>query len=134
MEDNIKALEQQQKDVVRMFTELDMENSIGLLGTTSVHLKERLQHCEEKLKLISGTGEAMDGNTSTQEEEEFIFALTKEMPEVFENITTTFKLIDEIDNLVLEVKHTMDPSKMVVLQEKTGLATDNVEQSESLLH
>lgn len=56
------------------------------------------------------------------------------MPEVFENITTTFKLINEIDGLVIQVKHSMDPEQMVSLQEKVNLATDNVEQSEQLQH
>jgi len=32
----------------------------------------------------------MDGNTSNADEEEFIDALKKEMPEVLENITLTF--------------------------------------------
>jgi hypothetical protein len=56
------------------------------------------------------------------------------MPEVFDNITTTFKLINEIDNLILQVKHSMDADQMITLQEKVGLASDNIEQSEQLLH
>lgn len=36
MEENLKGLETQQKNIVRMFTELDMENSIGILGLKSV--------------------------------------------------------------------------------------------------
>lgn len=76
----------------------------------------------------------MDGNTSNDEEKEFIFALRQEMPEVFENITTTFKLINEIDGLVIQVKHSMDTDQMMILQEKVNLATDNVEQSETLQH
>jgi len=50
----------------------------------------------------------MDGNTSTNEEEEFIFALKNEMPEVFLNIDTTIILLKEIDKLVPEVKNSMN--------------------------
>jgi hypothetical protein len=46
----------------------------------------------------------MDGNTSNKEEEDFISALTNEMPEVFENIETTLELLKEIEKLVQDVK------------------------------
>ena len=46
----------------------------------------------------------MDGNTSNDEEEEFINALKNEMPEVFENIETTVNLLKEAENLVNDVK------------------------------
>jgi len=41
----------------------------------------------------------MDGNTSQQEEEEFIDALKEEMPEVFKNIDGNFEQLDKIDDL-----------------------------------
>jgi hypothetical protein len=50
------------------------------------------------------SGEEMDGNTSNNEEEEFIYALKNEMPEVFENIEVTMEMLVEIDGLVVEVK------------------------------
>ena len=46
----------------------------------------------------------MDGNTSNNEEEEFIEALKNEMPEVQNNLETTLKLLTEIDAIVKEVK------------------------------
>jgi len=42
----------------------------------------------------------MDGNTSNNEEEEFISAMKNEMPEVYENIETTLDLLKEIEKLV----------------------------------
>jgi hypothetical protein len=75
MEDNLKDLEIEQKDVVKMLTELDMENSIGIMDLQSQQLKERLQLIEETLKNINQIGQDMDGNTSNEEETEFIFAL-----------------------------------------------------------
>ena len=50
----------------------------------------------------------MDGNTSNDEEEEFINALKNEMPEVFENIETTVSLLKEAENLVNDVKQTLN--------------------------
>jgi len=57
----------------------------------------------------------MDGNTSNNEEEEFIDAMKKEMPEVFENIDSTHALLMEIDSIVTELQQTSDVDKMMVL-------------------
>ena len=75
----------------------------------------------------------MDGNTSNKEEDEFIDALKAEMPEVFENIETTLNLLLEIEKLVGEVKKTMSVEKMTDLKEKVNIASENVEESESLV-
>lgn len=37
---------------------------------------------------IKGSGECMDGNTSTSEEEDFISVLKNQIPEVFDKIET----------------------------------------------
>ena len=42
----------------------------------------------------------MDGNTTHNEEDEFIDALKDEMPEVFKNIDMNFEQIDGIDDLL----------------------------------
>lgn len=123
-----------QKDFLRKLTEKDMENSIELLGLKGQQLNERLTLAEKKLKRISKSGEEMDGNTSNNEEEEFIFALKKEMPEVFENIQTTFALLGEIDRLVTEVKYSKDSEIMLSLQDKGDIASENVEEAETLLN
>lgn len=57
----------------------------------------------------------MDGNTSTTEEEEFIYALKKEMPEVFENIEVTLNLLNDIDKLVKELKVKPDVAQVETL-------------------
>ena len=46
----------------------------------------------------------MYGNTSTNEEEDFIQALKNEMPEVLDNIETNLGLLVEIEKLVPDVK------------------------------
>jgi hypothetical protein len=56
------------------------------------------------------------------------------MPEVFENIETTLNLLLEIEKLVGEVKKTMSVEKMTDLKEKVNIASENVEESESLVH
>lgn len=42
----------------------------------------------------------MDGNTTNNEEDEFIDALKDEMPDVFKNIDFNFDQLDEIDGLL----------------------------------
>lgn len=75
----------------------------------------------------------MDGNTSTNEEEEFIQALKNEMPEVLDNIETNLGLLVEIEKLVPDVKQSMSLEKMNDLREKVEIATENVEESEGLV-
>lgn len=67
-------------------------------------MMETLTETTKRLKMINKSGEEMDGNTSTNEEGEFIDAMKKEMPEVFENIETTLVLLKEIDCIVAELK------------------------------
>lgn len=122
-----------QTEVTRTLTEQDMENSVELLGLSSAELYERLTNSKAHLKQISKGGEEMDGNTSNAEEEEFISALSNEMPEVFQNIETTLGLLEEIDKLVNEVRKTLNISTYTELQEKVKIVTENVEESESLV-
>jgi hypothetical protein len=42
----------------------------------------------------------MDGNTTQQEEDEFIDALRDEMPEVFKNVDINFIHIDDTEKLL----------------------------------
>ena len=48
----------------------------------------------------------MDGNTSHNEEEEFIDALGDEMPEVFKNIEGNFDQLDKVDEMITSIKET----------------------------
>ena len=75
----------------------------------------------------------MDGNTSNGEEEEFIYALKNEMPEVFENIETTLTLLKDTEKLVSEVKQTLSVQKMNDLKDKVSIASENVDEAESLV-
>lgn len=68
----------------------DMENAIKLLDLKNKKLRERLVVAKSELQKINKCGNQMDGNTSHNEEEEFIDALGDEMPEVFKNIEGNF--------------------------------------------
>jgi hypothetical protein len=46
------------------------------------------------LKKINECGQEMDGNTSNNEEDEFINALSDEMPDVFNNIEDYYSYLD----------------------------------------
>lgn len=100
----LKEVEDILQEVIKKLTELDMENSLDLLSLKAQELRQRLQESHAHLKKISNSGVEMEGNTSNNEEEEFIFALKNEMPEVSENINTTLNLLKEIEKIVTEVK------------------------------
>ena len=67
-----------------------MDNASVLLSKKVNKLRERLKAAQKVLKKITKCGEDMDGNTTHQEEDEFIDALKDEMPEVFRNIDINF--------------------------------------------
>lgn len=69
----------------------------------------------------------MDGNTSNNEEEEFIDALGDEMPEVFKNIEGNFEQLDKIEGLLEKVKETKDVDDMAELKTEIDDATSKVE-------
>lgn len=83
-----------------------MDNASVLLTKKVNKLRERLKIAEKILKKITKCGEEMDGNTTHQEEDEFIDALKDEMPEVFKNIDMNFDQIDDIDKLLKQVIET----------------------------
>lgn len=114
-------------------TEQDLENSTDLLSLKAQELRDRLKESREQLQKIQKSGDAMDGNTSTNEEEEFIQAIKNEMPEVLDNIETNLGLLVEIEKLVPDVKQSMSLEKMNDLREKVEIATENVEESEGLV-
>ena len=75
----------------------------------------------------------MDGNTTSNEEDEFIDALKDEMPEVFKNIDFNFDQLDDIDVLLQDVIKTKDIEKMQQLKKEVDDATNKIEQSEGLV-
>jgi N-acetyl-beta-hexosaminidase len=92
-----------------------------------------LAAAKAELKKISGIGEEMDGNTTTNEEEEFIDALKDEMPEVFKNIEANFGLLDHIDSELKLVLKYKDINKMQAVKKDLDEASVKVDQCESLV-
>lgn len=69
----------------------------------------------------------MDGNTTHNEEDEFIDALKDEMPDVFKNIELNFEQIDGIDILLKQVIESRNIEKMALLRKEIDDANNKVE-------
>jgi hypothetical protein len=69
----------------------------------------------------------MEGNTTVNEEDEFIDALKDEMPEVFKNIEANFDQLDGLEFLLKEVIETQNIDKMKQLKKEVDDATNKVE-------
>jgi hypothetical protein len=110
----------------------DMENAIKILNKKIAKLRERLTATKNMLLKLNKAGDDMDGNTTMNEEDEFIDALKDEMPEVFKNIEQNYEQIDNLEYLLKEVIQTQNIDKMKVLKKEVDDATNKVEQSESL--
>lgn len=84
----------------------DMANALKLLEKKGNNLKERLRRTKDNLAKISKCGEEMEGNTTANEEDEFIDALKDEMPEVFKNIEANFEQLDRVKEMLDQVEKT----------------------------
>jgi hypothetical protein len=104
-----------------------MENATKLLEKKAVKLRQRLEEAQGELKKIANCGEEMDGNTTHNEEEEFIEALKDEMPEVFKNIDANFDQLDGIDEILKKVKATQNIDLMGELKKEIDDITGKVE-------
>ena len=104
-----------------------MENATKILRKKIAKLSERLLTTKEELVKISNCGEEMDGNTTVNEEDEFIDALKDEMPEVFKNIEGNFDQLDGLEFLLKEVIETQNIDKMKQLKKEVDDATNKVE-------
>jgi hypothetical protein len=104
-----------------------MDNATKLLSKKNLKLRQRLQEAQEDLAQIRNCGQEMDGNTTNNEEDEFIDALKDEMPEVFKNIEFNFEQIEEIEDLIKDVIKTKDIEKMQLLKKEIDDASNKVE-------
>lgn len=129
----LKDLEDLMADLNAKLIQQDMENATRLLRKKSHSLRERLVEAKADLTKISNTGNEMEGNTTHNEEDEFIDALKDEMPQVFKNIEANFGLIDKVDRLMDEVMATKNVDKMGELKKNVDEASAAVEQSEGLV-
>lgn len=129
----LKEMEELINDLNSKLIQQDMANATVLLSKKALKLRERLTAAQAGLKKIAKCGDEMDGNTTHNEEDEFIDALRDEMPEVFKNIEVNFEQIDAIDALLTEVVQTKDVDKMAQLKKDIDDANNKVEQSEGLV-
>lgn len=137
IEDTMKKLEDLEKLMRELNEKLimqDMNNALALLKKQAVNLRKRLQTAKTELTKIHNCGIEMDGNTTHNEEEEFIDALKDEMPDVFKNIELNFELLDKIDD---KLKKLEKSQSIEAMQELKGLVIDaegKVKQCEALVN
>lgn len=112
----LKELDDIMRELNNMLISQDMDNAAKLLGQKSANLRKRLEIAKSELNKISTCGGEMDGNTTHNEEEEFIDALKEEMPEVFKNIEGNFDQLDDIDSQIEEVLKKKDIETMQELK------------------
>lgn len=98
-----------------------------ILDKKNGKLRERLIETEEALKKIQKCGEEMDGNTTHNEEDEFIDALKDEMPDVLLNIKQNFKDLDEIDKMIKIIKKQKNPDMVNDLKQKIDDAAEKID-------
>lgn len=87
----LKDIEDAMNDLNNRLIQQDMDNATVLLTKKATKLRERLIAAQKGLKKIHNCGNEMDGNTTHNEEDEFIDALKDEMPDVFKNIELNFE-------------------------------------------
>ena len=123
----LKDIEDMMNDLNSKLIQQDMDNATVLLTKKAQKLRERLMAAQKGLKKIHNCGNEMDGNTTHNEEDEFIDALKDEMPDVFKNIELNFEQIDGIDILLKQVIDTRNIEKMALLKKEIDDANNKVE-------
>ena len=112
----------------------DFKNAVKLLEVKSGKQRIRLETARAELVKINTCGTQMDGNTSHNEEEEFIDALGDEMPEVFKNIDGNFDKLDNIDLMLEQVKQSQNIEQMTKLKQEIDDTNEKLEQCEGLVN
>ena len=74
----------------------------------------------------------MDGNTSQNEEDEFLEALKEEMPDVFNNIKSNFDQLDEFDSNVNSIQSSKDAEELLKAKATIEKLTQSVSDIEDL--
>ena len=74
----------------------------------------------------------MEGNASFQDEDDFVDAMSDEMPEVFNNIKLSLDQIDEAEDLLKEVIETKSIERMAKLKREVESVAIKVDQTEGL--
>lgn len=110
----------------------DIDNALNIMEKKNGKLRDRLAETEEALKKIQKCGDEMDGNTTHNEEDEFIDALKDEMPDVLDNIKQNFKELDEIDKLIKQARKTKSPEMVNEVKRMIDDATEKIDQSQAL--
>ena len=111
----------------------DCDNALKLMKKKLDTVKERLTDYKKQLDQICASGKDMDGNTSNQDEDEFIGALDDEMPGVFDNMDKNFKQLEVLYARYNQLLKKTDPAKVKQLGEELKLIEKNTEQTGDLV-
>lgn len=114
----MKEIENLENELNNKLIMQDFNNAIKLFESKAIKLRKRLDETGIELKKINECGQQMDGNTSNNEEDEFINALSDEMPDVFKNIQDYYSYLDQIDGNLKEVslKKKVDEVQILKMQ------------------
>lgn len=96
LEDTLTRIEEVEdllRDLNDKLVAQDLMNAVRVFTQQQQSLKKRLGEAHEKLKRINQSSEEMDGNSTTNDEDDFTNALKSEMPQVFKNIDEHFELL-----------------------------------------
>jgi len=95
----------------------DLDNACNLLGRRALKLGDRLRGTKEMCNKINKLGQEMDGNTSNNEEEEFVIALIDEMPQIFTKIDGCEAQLAEFAVIIQQCQKNKDSKLLMKLKD-----------------
>ena len=135
----LKDLELGTSEISTMMTDLnhililqDLSNACLILRQKAGKLRKRLTASNNQIKQMNESGNEMDGNTSTTEEDEFIEAMTQEMPNVYKNIDSNFKMLAEFEEAIGAIEKNRDPNELIKIKTRMENLSQNVTETEGL--
>jgi hypothetical protein len=110
----------------------DMDNALALLDRRGNKLGDRIKAIRNLCGKIDKTGKELDGNTSTEEEREFIDAMSEEMPIVLANLNKKEQELIALMQALKDLKKSKKPEDL--LKVKTGFEVlgQKIEEEEKL--
>lgn len=105
-----------QKDMSQLNNDLilqDLDNAVKLLTRKSENMKARVSNIRELCNKITQAGQDLDGNTSNKDEEEFVDALTDEMPTLHGDLDVIEEGIEQLVLKLKEVQQSENPNDLL---------------------
>lgn len=115
-----------------MLIKQDLDNAVKLLGRKAEKLKDRIAYTRNLCSKIDKVGDELDGNTSNNDENEFIEAINDEMPSILGKLSEDEQQLDDILKKLAILEKSKNPDELVQIKSQFDDLVNSVDEHEDL--